>query len=92
MSLNLGTGATWTGWTRPEVKVFQQIFADASQWRYVLVGVLHRTACQTSAGNPRGELHITDWFGCPFFASERVGTCGSTLGCGLHQHVPLRVQ
>ena len=61
MSLNLGTGATWTFWTQPKAKLFQQTFADASQLRYVPVDLLHRTgtAYETSAGHRRAELHIT---------------------------------
>lgn len=46
MGLNLGTGATWTFWTQPEAKVFQQTLADASQLRYVLVGLFHRTGAK----------------------------------------------
>ena len=51
MGLNLGSGATWTFWTQPKAKVFQQTFADASQLRYVPVDWLRRTgtACETSA-------------------------------------------
>ena len=61
MGLNLGTGGTWTFWTQPEAKVFQQTLADASQLRYVLVGLFHRTgtACETSVGHRCDELHIT---------------------------------
>ena len=61
MGLNLGTGATWTFWTQPEAKVFQQTFADASQLRYVPVDLLNctSTACQTSARHRCDELHIT---------------------------------
>ena len=61
MGLNLGTGATWTFWTQPKAKVFQQTFADASRSRYVPVDLLHRTctACETSAGHRHDELHIT---------------------------------